>query len=386
MPRCLESVAKPTYVAVVAGYDAEGLCPLIVGKPGTGRNCASQPEGEAPLPSQHPPRRCSGCREPVAVSPLEAAGARPIASRRLSRRKHSARSEKNAKGGCGEIRAGLGTSCGETEPLRAGRFNPVALEPSPPIFSAHGTPALPQDERARQRLRRGRRARRAVRRSSGRRGARHRRPPARRRLRPADRHRAPRDAGADAFMRIRNADGGEVEACGNGDPLRRLAADGTRPARTASHRDRRPGLLDGRTAGRRPVTVDMGAAAPRLARDPAGARLRHAACAARRRAALPIPPAPAWAIRTRSSSSPNAEAVDLARARPDDSSTTRCSPSAPMSASPQIARPRPHPPAGLGARRRHDPGLRHRRLRRPGRRPPPRPGRAHGESCSTAAS
>ncbi len=41
----------------------------------------------------------------------------------------------------------------------------------------------------------------------------------------------------------------------------------------------------------------------------------------------------------------------------------------------QVLAPRPHPPAGVGARRRPDPGLRHRRLRRAGRRASPRPGR-----------
>ena len=53
----------------------------------------------------------------------------------------------------------------------------------------------------------------------------------------------------------------------------------------------------------------------------------------------------------------------------------------------QIAAPRPHPPAGLGARRRPDQGLRHRRLRRPGRRPPPRASpTARRPWCWTAAS
>ena len=49
------------------------------------------------------------------------------------------------------------------------------------------------------------------------------------------------------------------------------------------------------------------------------------------------------------------------------SSTTRFSRSAPTSASSRCSARDQHPPAGLGARRRHHPGLRHRRLRGPGR-------------------
>ena len=62
----------------------------------------------------------------------------------------------------------------------------------------------------------------------------------------------------------------------------------------------------------------------------------------------------------------DADAVDAGRARPASRTRTRCFPSAPISASPG-ARPRRDPAARLGARRRHHPRLRQRRLRRAGR-------------------
>jgi diaminopimelate epimerase len=69
----------------------------------------------------------------------------------------------------------------------------------------------------------------------------------------------PRSAGADVFMRIRNAEGGEVEACGNG--TRCVAAR----VMEESGRDRvvvetLAGLLEARRAPGGLVTVDMGEA------------------------------------------------------------------------------------------------------------------------------
>lgn len=70
-----------------------------------------------------------------------------------------------------------------------------------------------------------------------------------------------RDAHATAFMRIRNADGGEAEACGNG---ARCVADlllretGLRQIAL----DTRAGLIEARSAGDRRIAVDMGE--PRL--------------------------------------------------------------------------------------------------------------------------
>src|SRR6185312_13011882 len=70
---------------------------------------------------------------------------------------------------------------------------------------------------------------------------------------------APRSKNADVFMRIRNADGGEVEACGNG--TRCIAELVMRE----QHKDRvvvqtAAGLLEARAAGPQRVSVDMGAA------------------------------------------------------------------------------------------------------------------------------
>ncbi len=69
----------------------------------------------------------------------------------------------------------------------------------------------------------------------------------------------PRSQGADVFMRIRNADGGEVEACGNGT---RCVAD---LVMREQGRDRvvvetAAGLLEARAAGPQRVSVDMGPA------------------------------------------------------------------------------------------------------------------------------
>lgn len=70
---------------------------------------------------------------------------------------------------------------------------------------------------------------------------------------------APRSQGADVFMRIRNADGGEVEACGNGT---RCIAD---LVMREQRKDRvivetAAGLLEARAAGTQRVSVDMGPA------------------------------------------------------------------------------------------------------------------------------
>lgn len=83
----------------------------------------------------------------------------------------------------------------------------------------------------------------------------------------ADRHRGigcdqiliiePPRAGADAFMRIRNADGGEAEACGNG--ARCVAA--LLMAQNKSERiviDTLAGPIAAQSAGERRVAVDMG--------------------------------------------------------------------------------------------------------------------------------
>jgi diaminopimelate epimerase len=68
-----------------------------------------------------------------------------------------------------------------------------------------------------------------------------------------------RDPAADVFMRIRNADGGEVEACGNAtrciaDLVMREAGRDRAVIETAA------GLLDATAAGPERITVDMGPA------------------------------------------------------------------------------------------------------------------------------
>ncbi len=67
----------------------------------------------------------------------------------------------------------------------------------------------------------------------------------------------PRDKSAEAFLRIRNADGGEVEACGNaarclGYLLMRESGRDTVTLETAA------GLIEARNAGKDRVAVDMG--------------------------------------------------------------------------------------------------------------------------------
>jgi diaminopimelate epimerase len=86
----------------------------------------------------------------------------------------------------------------------------------------------------------------------------------------ADRHRGvgcdqllvlekPRSPGADVFMRIRNADGGEVDACGNGT---RCIADLVMRETGKKHAiiETAAGLLEARAAGDHCVSVDMGPA------------------------------------------------------------------------------------------------------------------------------
>jgi diaminopimelate epimerase len=86
----------------------------------------------------------------------------------------------------------------------------------------------------------------------------------------ADRHRGvgcdqllileqPRAAGADVFMRIRNADGSEVGACGNGTRcIGALLMRETGKARVVI--ETVAGLLEARAAGSRGVSVDLGQA------------------------------------------------------------------------------------------------------------------------------
>ena len=87
----------------------------------------------------------------------------------------------------------------------------------------------------------------------------------------------PRHAGADVFMRIRNADGDEVEACGNG--TRCIAAALMRETgKSQVVIETVAGLLAASEAGSTRVTVDMGPA-----RSSAHGRRRAIRSRARRR-------------------------------------------------------------------------------------------------------
>ena len=194
------------------------------------------------------------------------------------------------------------------------------------------------------------------------RGARHRRPPSGVGCDQIIIMEPPRTNAGHAFMRIRNADGSEVEACGNGARCVADAADGAETGRDrVVHRDTR-------RADRRPSAPAIshrrryGRAAARLARDSAGAGVRHAACAAEPRAAdrsgLHQHGQSARDLLRR----PIVAAIDIATLGP----TLEHDPMFPARANigvAQIVAPDTHPRARLGARRRANARLRQRRLR-----------------------
>ena len=166
-------------------------------------------------------------------------------------------------------------------------------------------------------------------------------------------------------MRIRNADGGEAEACGN---ATRCVADllmqetGSRPGRD---RDRRRGC----SMPRLPATG--GSASIWGRRGSTGARSRWPAPWTRCISTLALGRARRSRRRSHGQS-----ACDVLRRRCRGVDLTALGPRlehhplfperANIDFAP-ILSPDTHPPAGLGARRRHDAGLRHRRLRRAGR-------------------
>ena len=177
--------------------------------------------------------------------------------------------------------------------------------------------------------------------------------------------------GADAFMRIDNADGGEVEACGNATRcvgwllMRESGAasaddrDAGRPAQRAlaARGGRRD---DHRRHGRAEVRLATRSRSPRSSTTRARSSCRSGR--SRRRCCI-RPRSSISAIRTRSSGSTTSWAYDLAALRAD----AREPPDLPR-ARQYLARPchgarRDHA-AHLGARRRHHARLRHRRLRR----------------------
>jgi hypothetical protein len=167
----------------------------------------------------------------------------------------------------------------------------------------------------------------------------------------------PTAAGCDFRYRIFNADGGEVEQCGNGARCfvkfvhaKGLTDEARDPRRDARRRDRAALEADGE------VSVDMGAPAP-----PRLALLERCESAARASRWRSSP----WATRTRCSRGRRgggagghagaAHRAPRALSRPRERG---------LHAGPRAAS---HRAARVGARRRRDAVLRHRRLRRGGR-------------------
>ena len=253
---------------------------------------------------------------------------------------------------------------------------PNGLPPAPSLDRAHGA-SLPQDARARQRFRRDRRAR--ARRSRSMRA----------RVRAlADRRTG---IGCDQLILIgpgtaHRRDDADLERRRlRGRRLRQRHALRAGPGRPRLHdRDRRRHPRRARCDGDG-ATVDMGAAALRLGRDPArlcdghrcGCRSAGGRSSGRRRSMS--------AIRISSSSSPMPTRSISPRIGPEIEND----PLFPERINVNVAadpRARPCRDADVGARRRPHPRLRHRRLRHLRRRPPARPARrdACGSTCPAA--
>ena len=176
----------------------------------------------------------------------------------------------------------------------------------------------------------------------------------------------PTDRDADVFMRIYNPDGGEAGACGN---ATRCVASVLMDERKTDHVTVQTisGLLESQKTGTGAnglpvISVDMGPARLDWRDIPVARGLRHQSHAGRRRLRCRIRWAPAWAIRTPPSSSTIVDGDPAGRARPEAGARPRSSPSAPISASPQLVGRGQAPAAGLGARRRPDARLRLGRL------------------------
>jgi len=144
----------------------------------------------------------------------------------------------------------------------------------------------------------------------------------------------PRDPAAQIFMRLLNADGSEAEACGNGARcIARLVAEetGERHVRLETL----AGLLDAELLPDRRVAVDMGPARTGW-RDIPLARAMDTLCVDLAAGALANPVCTSIGNPHATFFVGDAEAVDLAALGPF-SSTTRCSPSAPISGSRRCA-------------------------------------------------
>ena len=147
----------------------------------------------------------------------------------------------------------------------------------------------------------------------------------------------PPGSNADAFMRIRNPDGAEAGACGNAtrcvaELLARETGRRGQVIRTIAGNLPAEALPDGRVSRRH------GAGAARLARHPAGASDGHAASRPRRRAGR-RPGGRRHGQSARDVLRPGRRRSCRWRSWARASSTIRCSPSAPISASPQVLAP-----------------------------------------------
>ena len=187
----------------------------------------------------------------------------------------------------------------------------------------------------------------------------------------------PRRGGTDTFYRVFNADGGEVEQCGNG--VRCIAALLHRARSRATAKTLVIDSLGGLAAC---ACCSTAAMSPSTWACRTSIRDRCRSMRRRRRDAIgSIPAARRIEISAVSIGNPHAVLrVDVGRDAPRwSASGARCS-RARISATGQRrlhagARSRPHPPARIRARRRRDAGLRHRRMRRRGRRPSARSAR-----------
>ena len=235
---------------------------------------------------------------------------------------------------------------------------------------------LHQDARPRQRLRRARRARTQRRRSTDGLGARARRPPHRHRLRPADRARALRRRRfPHAHLQLRRRRGRgvrqrhpRVSRCstasprGSRPPAASLAA--SRPA-TAACRSTWASRASSGTRSRCAYamdTLDMPVAWDELER-PCAVNVGN--------------PHVVFFVR-------DCDAVAAERLGPAIETRPAVSRAASTSTSRRWTNRGDNSPARVGARRRADPGLRHRRLRHRGRRDAPQAGRARRSTVTLA--
>ena len=238
-----------------------------------------------------------------------------------------------------------------------------------PLLARHGRARLPQDARTGQRLRRPRSAQRqAV-------------------ALAAQIRRSPTGATASAAISCSASSPRSAPTCSCGSTMPtapRPAPAATAPARRAADDGgarRQPGAIETAagvlpvTAGVQGYTVDMGR--PRFGWDEIPlARPMDTLALDLALGPLAQPVGSTLAIRTRSSSSPTprpCRSPSSARAR-----ARSAVPRARQYRRRRGARSAHDPAAGLGARRRPDPGLRQRRLRRAGGGGAPRPDRARG--------